>query len=515
MINVEKTSIKQIGTKLIITINQPIKIILPLGFSVNLLVVFLRCIKDSSGNFLFNYQDISEIFGKSYRQWSHNIYKLWDSSGENIKLFIEDKREVSQEVLNEVSKFVLLNPLRSVLEQHREFTKAYPEHSTLCINVFRHYVSAIDCSKLITSLGKQLSEGKLNLRASYFVKVLLAQGKRVSSSEKSYISELFPSSGQELLPILRCKDIDWNSQNSQKYLLVSLLYIYGVSQDKIALLFGVSKTSVHNWVHKILNKELKYTLLKMITKWSGKICVDEKWIRINGKWQYVLSAVDAITGVPLLSSRFDCCDTATWTLFFKEFKLYYNIPTLVISDGSNSLLAGLKIVFKGVRHQLCWFHKLKNLHKRIYQIKDGKLRERAFVLAKGMFNNNTISSRKYAAKKLVEVGGEGIASYITKSFLKQWLKLTLCLTSNAAERYNRKIEKCINCRYGVKNEKCADALINGLWLSDILIRGSVHCENNNQFENINLAEILKVNFQHKQILHFSGNEKAKNLNNVA
>ena len=89
------------------------------------------------------------------------------------------------------------------------------------------------------------------------------------------------------------------------------------------------------------------------------------------------------------------------------------------------------------------------------------------------------------------------------------------MTSNAAERYNRKIEKCINGRYGVKNEKCADALINGLWFSDILARGSMHCENSNMFENINFAEILKTNFENKQIIHFSKNNENETLKKVA
>ena len=499
--------------EVIITINAPVKIILSLGLSVSLLVVLLRCIKDMAGEPVFSFQDISEIFGKSYRQWSNNIYKLWESSGENIKLFLEDKRETAKEILGLVSEFVLLYPLRSISEQHREFLKAYPEYKTMCFNVFRDYVSAVDCSKLITEFRKQLQSGKLNPKDSYFLKVLLSEGKRISSLQKSYIADLYPDT-QDLLPVLTGKDIDWNNQNNQKYFLVSFLYIYGVSQDKLAFLFGVSKTAIHNWVHKILTEDLKYTILKMITKWSGKICVDEKWIRIQGKWQYVLTAVDFATGVPLLSERFKSCDTAAWTLFFKEFKLYYGNPTLIVSDGSNSLLAGLNIVFKRVRHQLCWFHKLKNLYKRIYQIQDEHLRSRVFGFAKGMFRNKHVSSRKYAAKQLLGLD-KNLAKYITRSILNQWLKLTFCLTSNAAERYNRKIEKCFNSRYGIKNEKCADALIYGLWFSDILARGKMHCENIDIFEKINFSKILKANFENKQIIHFSKNNENKNMKKAA
>ncbi len=507
----EILAISQDSKQITIEIKAPCKIVLPLQLG-KFLVLFLRCIKDLNGVCLFSFQDISDILGHPGRQWSHNIYQAWENSGSNLMLFMQDNRKVGEDFLALITEFVLAYPLRSILKQHEEFNKAYPEKA-ICINAFRDYVSAIDCSKLITMLRKQLQTGKLNPKDSYFINVLLSQGERISSLQKKYIADLHPDK-KDLLSAHSGNDIDWKNQNIQKYLLVSFLYIHGVPQQKLAFLFGVSKTSIHNWVHKILNKDLKHTILNMLTKWSGKICVDEKWIRVAGKWQYVLTAVDSITGIPLLSQRFESCNSASWILFFKEFKLYYGKPKLIISDGSDSLLIGLNTVFKGVRHQLCWFHKLKNLHKRIYQIQDDKTRKRAFVFAKGMFHNKNVSSRKYAAKQLAGLD-ENISKYITKSILNQWLKLTSCLTSNAAERYNRKIEKCINSRYGVKNEKCADALINGLWFSDILGRGSMHCQNINKFENFDFSKILKDNFENKQIIHFFNNNETKVLNNAA
>ena len=86
--------------------------------------------------------------------------------------------------------------------------------------------------------------------------------------------------------------------------------------------------------------------------------------------------------------------------------------------------------------------------------------------------------------------------------------MSYCLTSNAAERYNRKIEKCLKGRYGVKNEKCADNLIYGLWFSDLLLNGKMHCPKFSN-ENINFPNIIKANFEKKEILHFSQNNRFK------
>ncbi len=367
---------------------------------------------------------------------------------------------------------------------------------------------------MITSFRGQLQRKQLSVRSSYFINALLAQGKRLSSVDRAYISDLFPENNT-LLKVATPKDIDWKQGTTQKTLLINLLYLWGVPQIKLSLLFGVSKTTIHNWIHNFCNEDLQGFILKMIGKWSGKICVDEKWIKVGGKWHYVFSAVDAISGLPLLSKRFRSADTASWILFFKEFKMYYPDPKLITTDGSNSLLGGLRKVFPRVRHQLCWFHKLKNLHKRIYkEIQEGVERKRALAFASGMFHNKHISSRKKAARQLALIGGINIESYLSKSIFNLWLKLTLCLTSNAAERYNRKIEKCIACRYGLKNEACADVLIRGLWFSEILTKGRAHWIDNSGMENIDLPKILKDNLDGKQIMHFLQKGRPQTLKNA-
>ncbi len=499
--------------KLIIDILAPLRIVLPLSLN-KIIVIILRCITDQQGKPLLSFQEISNLLSHPGRQWSNNIYKAWESAGFDLKLFLEDKRELCEMTLNLITQFVLTYPLRSILEQHRQFMKAYPEFEGMCINSFCFYVSAIDCHKLITAFRKQLQSKQLSIRSSYFIKAFLAEGKRISSVDKAYISDLFPEINT-FLKGATIKDIDWKQEITQKILLVSLLYLWGVPQKKLSLLFGVSKTTIHNWIHNFCDEGLQGYILKMIGKWSGKICVDDKWIKIKGKWQYVFSAVDAISGLPLLSKRFQSADAASWILFFKEFKMYYPNPTLITSDGSKSLLKGLQFVFPRVRHQLCWFHKLKNLHKRIYkELEEGIGRKHALAFASAMFHNKHISSRKKAARQLALIGGANIGSYLTKSIFNQWLKLTLCLTNNAAERYNRKIEKCIACRYGLKNEACADVIIRGLWFSEILTKGRAHWIDNSGMKDIDLTKILKDNFDGNQIMHFIQNKETQTLKNA-
>lgn len=499
-------------THIVITITEPISIALPRGLG-QLLVVFLRCIKDSSGVCVLTFEQISLSLGHRGRQWSQNIIKAWDDAQCDLYLFLEDKRKISQELLLFVSQYVMLYPLRSVLEQHREFIKAYPDKE-MCINAFRDLVSAIDCSKFITAMRAQLTGGLLHPNSDYFLAVLLNKQPVVSNEYKAYIADLFATVAMPQK--LEDKDIDWSQAQTQIKLVISLLYIYGVSQERLSVLFGLSKTTIHNYVVSFCDAGLEGFIIRMIGRWSGKISVDEKWIKIAGQWQYIFSAVDSVSGVPLLVKRFETADTGNWVLFLSQFKSYYGNPTLITSDGSAPLLAGLKIVFARVRHQLCWFHKMKNLYKRIYDnITDITLKTQMFKLAKSMFGRKNVSSRKQAARELYQIGGEKIQKYMNKSIFGAWRKLTLCMTNNAAERFNRKIEQCMACRYGIKNEACAHVLIRGLWFSELLTKGKVHWVKDASLENIDLPKIVKEHLDPTRIIHFLQNDKVQSYANAA
>lgn len=69
--------------------------------------------------------------------------------------------------------------------------------------------------------------------------------------------------------------------------------------------------------------------------------------------------------------------------------------------GSRALAAARQIVFAGVQYQLCTFHKLKNLMKRLRQhVSDAPQFTRCVGFVKRIFTNASVSSRKYAAKTL-------------------------------------------------------------------------------------------------------------------
>jgi len=82
--------------------------------------------------------------------------------------------------------------------------------------------------------------------------------------------------------------------------------------------------------------------------------------------------------------------------------------------------------------------------------------------------------------------------------LKKWL------TSNSAERWNRKIEKVVQGRYGLKSEQFVLQLITSLWLKESIIdkrhfeKYFIHDINFKKIsqENIKMSNIINI-LKHK------------------
>ncbi len=102
-----------------------------------------------------------------------------------------------------------------------------------------------------------------------------------------------------------------------------------------------------------------------------------------------------------------------------------------------------------------------------------------------------------------------MASYIEKSILNKWKHLTKGYTSNSAERWNRKIEKVTQGRYGLKSVKFVDQLVVSLWLKSAI-------EDKRHFDecfihDINIRKICQENLQTGKIIVFVKNKLLKNI----
>ncbi len=449
---------------------------------------------------IFTFQQLADQLGYGDRRDVQNFHRELRQSEWDVPDFLSRKATKHDRLFPMIEAAILEAPLLSPHQHYTSFCEAHPTES-LSEDTFRKYANEIDGLKMLKRLHHLVRPGANTLEMSrYLSEVLLCD--RLSGAKKKEMVEVFPEVVMPSSPE-PTQTIDVSRPRMQKKLLVVVLFACNVSQEVAALLMGVSKSSIHYWISAICTEDLEWQILREIVCWSGQVSFDEKWVKIKGNWYFVLCAVDSVSGFPLLMALYPTLDTVSWTLFFKRFRALYGRPTLIQCDGSQSLAAAREIVFAGVCWQLCKFHKLKNLMKRLRQhISDASQFTRCVQFAKRIFSNASVSSRKYAAKTLQKIAGQDVSEYLEGHILTPWRHLTLSLTNNAAERFNRKITKCFSGRYGISSPESAAILLRSLWFKELLLNGQQHLDATSPFRTIDLSTTCQEYVNTSQILHF-------------
>lgn len=464
-------------------------------------LVFLRSLcHPETGKALFTYQALADAFEYKARQNVENFLAEFRASEQSFVQFLTRVNTKYDRLFPLVEAQILSSVFLSLHQHYVGFCEAHPE-KTLSEATFREYVKDIDGGKILQKVRQVVSKTGMSLDVQRYLQEVL-ELKEVSAVKRTEIVEVFPAVEPSSSGARNAPNVDLRQPAVARKLLVVLLYVYNVPQEVLALLFDVGKTSIHTWIYALCGEEVEWQILREIVCWSGHVSVDEKWVKIKGQWSFVLCAVDAVSGFPLLIDLYPTLDTVSWTLFFKRFYGLYGRPKLIQSDGSRSLAAAREKVFSGVRYQLCTFHKVRNLMKRLRQhIHEPKLLTRCVRLAKHIFSNSWVSSRKYAAKTLQSLAGEEVSDYLEAHILDVWRHLTQSLTNNAAERFNRKIEKCLSGRYGFSSTTSVEVLLRGLWLKELVLNGRKHVAATSPIVELDVAEICQESLNVHRILH--------------
>ena len=484
------------------------------GKNKKALLPLLRAFSTDTGEAVFTYQEIADAFGYKARQNVENFVAEFHANGEDLQQYLSPKNGKHERLCGPIAEQILTSPGLGMHQQYVAFREEHPDE-TLSETTFRKYARALDVLTLLKRVQSLFSEQRERFDATRYLQEILEM-ERMPSAKKKEIGELFPETQPSPSPCHgSLRERFWGLHMERK-LLVVLLYVCNVSQEMLSLLFGVSKTSIHRYIYDVCGEDLTWHILGHIVRWSGQVSFDEKWITIDGTWHFVLCAVDAASGFPLLMEVYPTLDTVSWTVFFKRFRQLYGVPRLIQCDGSQALAAAREAVFSGVRYQLCKFHKLKNLLKRIRQhVREPKSYRRAVRFAKHMFANTWVSSRKQAAKRLQELAGQDVSAYVDDHILSCWRQLTMSLTTNTSERFNRKIEKCFSGRYGIPSVESAQVLLRGLWLKELLLNGHQHLSQTSELASINVSRICQEHLDSGKILHFFHDYEASQAKKLA
>ncbi|MFC1716801.1 DDE-type integrase/transposase/recombinase [Candidatus Poribacteria bacterium] len=116
-----------------------------------------------------------------------------------------------------------------------------------------------------------------------------------------------------------------------------------------------------NW----LTTSLVLVFWPIVYKWildnvkARTVYIDEKWLKIRGRWRYWFVVLDTETGLPVLAALLP--STGKWACRWigVMLKRIGKIPRVIITDGLSSyshVIHAMAVVGRRVKHILCHFH---------------------------------------------------------------------------------------------------------------------------------------------------------------
>jgi transposase-like protein len=224
-----------------------------------------------------------------------------------------------------------------------------------------------------------------------------------------------------------------------------VLYLQGVSVAVIGGGLGVHKSTVCRWLAEVAVWGERWVRQQRVA-FSGRMAVDEKWVRIGQVWWSLFVAADCVTGYPLHLALYPSNSGDDCRLFLLEVKRLGYRPLVVITDGWEAYRQALALVFPQAEHLLCRFHVLRALSRRLRQaqVRDG----RTWRLVGQLFrtrDKRTVRRRVATLQQLLEAVGAGAVGERLQAKLPQVIGAVGSTwrpsTANAAEGVFRVVDR--------------------------------------------------------------------------
>ena len=323
------------------------------------MVVVLRTMKDEVGTPLFTLQHLALIVDSSNRQAASQHVEDFRACGQDMKATLQRDRKVDEKIVEAVENEVLKAPLATTLALCTT-VNARLGRTDLSVANMEAALAQISCRTLRRVMRKQICCGAAHYKESYLLDTLLLAYERgedmmpglqgpQAREEAPLVSDpsairtlLTPGKAMEAVP--SC--LRWIG-------VLMSLYYQGVPLSRLGQWTGVHKTTVWRWIFGLVG--CLYPLVQDVLKGrikAGVLLVDEKWIKLRGRWWYWFVAIDESTGLPLLS--YLSPTRGAWVCRWIGVKLRGLGVCIkaIVTDG----LASYSAMLPEVVHQRCIFH---------------------------------------------------------------------------------------------------------------------------------------------------------------
>jgi len=282
-------------------------------------------------------------------------------SGCDFLDYLTRKRKVDCVVVEAVRQELIVDPLAKVVEL-RERVNARLERKDLTEANIKVAMEQIPYEQIRNAILNQLASGKAHYQESYLLSEMMESSKARVAGERAGIqvpeAACMSISDPTSIRNLVTPDMPTSSvKDSLKWVVYCMvLYYHGVPLSVLGSWLHVHKTTVLRWMIG-----LSLELFPLVYKWiydgvkANIVYIDEKWLKIQGKWYYWFVVLDSETGLPVLASLLDTKSRWSCRWIGCKLKQIGKIPKVIVTDG---LLSYRELVgmLKGAKHILCHFH---------------------------------------------------------------------------------------------------------------------------------------------------------------
>jgi transposase-like protein len=206
---------------------------------------------------------------------------------------------------------------------------------------------------------------------------------------------------------------------------------------------SVSHQTIENWLF-VNENILEFDLGRC----SGYYVFDVEWLKINGKWKYRHTLLDAISNCIVADAIYDTEDETTVQKFLKESTANKNKKAITTDLDSKYPQIITKLGFK---HQLCIFHAKKSLNKQLkvfkdkFHLSDEEYEEchQQLKIIKNLFDLNDYDEAEKELQSLIFRKNEfhpAIYEIIRKSISPRYKSFIYHLKDKRIEKTSNKIE---------------------------------------------------------------------------
>jgi transposase-like protein len=324
----------------------------------HLTVVWLRLLVNECGMPWFTLQELAPLVGSTNRQAASQHLEDFRRCGEDFRAFVLRKRKVDATVVEAVLQELLHTPLAGPAALAPRVNAQLGRNDLRVVNI-EDALEQISCVPVLRTLRRQLGAGHVHYQEAYLLTEMLENlalpttpppGLSVPSVDRGMRLADPTALAALLTPELPLAQVP-HSLCWLTFLMT--LFYWNVPLSVLGRWCGVHKTTILRWV-----VGLALAVWPSVAQWivervhAPMVYVDEKWLKIRGRWQYWFVVLDVATELPILAALLPSRSPWACRWIGRQLHRLKHIPRVIITDG----LPAYASLVPGAKHVWCRFH---------------------------------------------------------------------------------------------------------------------------------------------------------------